>query len=115
MPDALEPVSAGANDHRGGLAARGTVLQGRKVIAKWLQAVEKVVYILDLGDRPETAEGHADALAHDGEFPDAGIEDAVGAVSRLQARKALIDVADLPQVFAKGKHLWVAGKEFVEI
>ena len=108
MPDALQPVAARADDHRRLLAALRAPAQGRQVVGQDLQRVEQVVEVLDLGDRAQPAQRHADRLAEDRRLADAGVGDPQLAVLLLQAGEALVDVAELADVLAEGDELRVA-------
>ena len=114
VPDALQAVAAGAHDDRRLLPAGGAPVQRRQVVGHDLQGVEQVIEVLDLGDRAQAAQGQADRLPEDGRFADAGIGDAQRAVFLLQAAEALVDVAQLADILAKGDQARLAGEGGIE-
>ena len=114
MPDALQAVAARADDSGGLLLAIASVAQRREVVVEGFQSVDEVVYVLDFRDGPEAAHSHANSFTDDGVFPDAGIEDAVGAVFSLEAGEALVDIADMAHIFAKSYEARIPFEGFVK-
>src|SRR5687767_922646 len=104
MPDPLQSVPAGTNYKRAFLAAAGAVLKGGHIITEGLQAIQQIVEVLNLSNRPQAAHRHAYTLADDGGFANPYVSDAQLAVFFLQSCKALIDVTYFTEVFAKGKY-----------
>ena len=80
-----------------------------------MHGVEQVVEVLDLGDRTQSAHGQSNALAGDGGLADSGVADAYGSEFGLHALKALVDVADVADVFAKNHGFGVAREQFFEV
>ena len=93
VPDPLEAVPPGAHDHRGHLAPDAAPTQVGEVVGHYLEGIEEVVEVLDLGDRPQAAQGHADGLAEDGDLADPDVGYPQVPVFLLEAAEALIDVA----------------------
>ena len=76
--------------------------------------VQEVVEVLDLGDGTQAAQRRADGLADDRALADAGVHDARDAVLFLQAEAALVDVAELADVFAEDDHARIAAQGVIE-
>ena len=107
MPDALQPVAACADNDRRSLSADRAPVQAGQVIRHNLQRVQQIIEILDLTDRAEAAHGHADCLAQDGHFADAGVGHAQCAIFFLHSLKTLVHVAQVTDILAKSDHAWV--------
>src|SRR5688500_11764242 len=101
MPDPFEAMAAGAEDHRRLLAAGRAPAQRREVVRHDLQRVQEIVEVLNLRDGPEAAQRGTDGLAGDRALADAGVHHPPGAVLFLQTQAALVDVAELADVFAE--------------
>ena len=106
----FEAVSAGAHDKRTALLSLCTVVKGGHIVAQGLQSIKQVIQVLDLRDRPQSAQRQSHALPHDRKFANAGIEYPVRSVFGLEAGKALVYIADKTEVFTKCKNFWIAGK-----
>ena len=115
MPDALEAVAAGADDQRGFLSADSTVTQGGQVVAEDLQAIKQVIEILDLGNGPEAAHGHAQSLPDDGGLADARIGNAQLAIFLLQAFQGLVHASDIAHVLAKDQRFRIFVENVIEV
>ena len=115
MPHSLEAVAASADYKRSLLASCGPPAQGSAVVRKNLQSIKKVVQVLNLGNRAKSAHGQTYALTGDGRLSNSRIRDANAAEFRLNAFKALVDVAYVPDVFAKNHELWIPGKKLLKI
>ena len=115
MPHSLEAVAASADYKRSLLASCGPPAQGGAVVRKNLQGIKQVVQVLNLGNRAKSAHGQTNALTSNSRLANSRIRDANAAKFRLHAFKALVDVANVPDVFAKNHSLWVSGKEGLKI
>ena len=114
MPHAHQPVPPGADDDRRDLPARGAPEHGGEVVRGDLQRVEEVVQVLNFGNGAQAAHRHANGLADDGGFPNAGVGNPQFAVFGLQALEALVHAAQIAHIFAKGDDARVAGQGKVE-
>src|SRR3954467_11734806 len=98
MPDAFQSVAAGAYNHWAALLSFGAVMKSGRIVTQWLQAIQQVINVLNFGNGSQATHGQANTLSHNGEFPDAGIKNAINTIFCLQAREALVHIADIPQV-----------------
>ena len=89
-------------------------MQGREVIGCELERVEEVVDVLDVDDRPEAPQSRADPLPEDGRLADAGVDDALLAVLRLQTFEYEVHVAELADIFAEDEDARIAREIRVE-
>jgi len=108
MEDPFQAVATGTDDDGGFLPAGGAPAQVGQVVCHNLQGVEQVIQVLDFSNRPQAPQGHADGLAEDGGFTDAGIRDTQGTIFFLKAAEALVDIAQLAHVFTKGNQAGLA-------
>lgn len=108
-------MAASADYKRSLLASCGPPAQGGAVVRKNLQGIKQVVQVLNLGNRAKSAHGQTNALTSNSRLANSRIRDANAAKFRLHAFKALVDVANVPDVFAKNHGLWVSGKEGLKI
>ena len=115
MPHSLEAVAASADYKRSLLASCGPPAQGGAVVRKNLKGIQQVVQVLNLGNRAKSAHGQTYALTGNGRLSNSRIRDANAAEFRLNAFKALVDVAYVPDVFAKNHELWIPGKKLLKI
>ena len=114
VPDPLQAMAAGADDHRGLLPAGGAVAQRGEIVGEDLEGVEQVVEVLDLGERPQAAQREADRLPDDRRLADAGVGHPAEAVLLLQPHEPLVDVAERPDVLPEGEELGHPGHRRVE-
>ena len=115
MPHSLEAVAASADYKRSLLASCGPPAQGGAVVRKNLKGIQQVVQVLNLGNGAKSAHGQTYALTGNGRLANSRIRDANAAEFRLNAFKALVDVAYVPDVFAKNHELWIPGKKLLKI
>ena len=115
MPNAFQPVAAGAHNQRSLLAAFGAVGERGQVVAEDLKRIKQIVEILDFGNRSQAAHGQPDALSDDGSFADARVEDALLAIFFLQALIGLIYAADMAYIFTKSYQQWIFFEKLVEV
>ena len=80
-----------------------------------MQGIQEVIKVLNLGNGAKSAHGQTYALSGDGCLADSGIRDPNAAKFRLHAFKALVDVANVPDVFAENHGLGVPAKKFLKI
>src|SRR5207237_9638020 len=114
VPDALETVALRADEHRRLLTPAGAPAQGRKVVRRELQRVQQVVDVLDVDDRPQTAQRRADPLTEDGGLADARVADAMHAVPRLQALEHEVHVSETAHVLSEDHETRIAREVLVE-
>src|SRR5690554_4768277 len=101
MPDSFQTMAACADNQWCFLASLGAVLQGGKLVAHHLQAVEQVVEVLDLGYGTQAAHGHTDSMSNDGCFTDSCIRDAQFTEFFLHSFHRLVYSANFSGVFTK--------------
>ena len=114
VPDPLQSMTLGADQHRGFLTAAGAPVQRREVVGRQLEGVEQVVDVLDVHNRAQPAQGRADSLPEDRRLAYAGIDDALIAVLRLQSLEDEVDVAEFPDVLAEDDDAWITREVVVE-
>jgi hypothetical protein len=114
VPDAFEPVPAGADDGGRLLHVVGAITQCRKIVGQRDEAIQQVVEVLDFGNRTQAPHGHADRLPHDRPFPDAGVEHPLFAVFFLHPHECLVDAAYFTDILAEGEEVRVFFQCFVK-
>jgi hypothetical protein len=114
VPDAFEAMPPRADDGGCLLPAGAAPARRSEVVRHDLQRVQHVIEVLDLRDRPKSAERRADGLTQDRRFANSGVGDADGTVLFLQARASLVDVAELADVLAEDDDSRIALQREVE-
>ncbi len=77
--------------------------------------VNQVIEVLNFGNGPESAQGHSNALAQNGGFPDSGIGNTVGAVFFLHSLHPLVYIPQLAGVLSKCYQVRVFFEKHIEI
>ncbi|MNY35608.1 hypothetical protein D3C86_1700280 [compost metagenome] len=94
----------GADDDRAGVLPARAVAELRHLVDDLVDGREDVVHELDLGDRAQAVEGHADGGADDAGLGEGGVDDPVLAELLLQADGGAEDAAELAHVLAHDDH-----------
>ena len=110
MPYPFEAVTTRADDDRRLLTGIAAVAQTGQIIAQYIHGVHEVVEVLYFGNGAQATHGQTHTLPNNGGFADAGIGYAQVAKFELQAGKALVNIANGANVFAKGHEGFIAGK-----
>ena len=104
MPDALQPVSSRTDNDRRLLAALCPPVERCQIVGQDLKRVEKVIKILNLGNRPQPTQGHAHCLTDNGCLADTCIGDSEFAILELQSGASLVDATQQADILAKNDH-----------